>query len=267
VLASGLIGFREALEAAIIISIILTFIYKTKAYKLQKYVWLGVGSATLSSIAVAILFNSIAEGFTGDAEAIFEGFAMILAAIILTYVVIWIQKAHELKKQLKEHKGSIFAISFISVFREGVETVIFLAAARFAGDGSNNLLGALIGILLAILVGYFIIQGGKHLQLKKFFKVTSILLIFFAAGLLAHGVHEFQEVGWIPIIYEHVWDINPEVNLDGSYPLLHENGAIGALGKGLFGYNGNPNLLEVLIWLTYLGIMLSYKNKIGVRKE
>jgi len=93
------------------------------------------------------------------------------------------------------------------------------------------------------------------INIKKFFNITSILLILFAAGLVAHGVHELQEANIIPMGIEHVWDINPPVNPDGSYPLMHEKGYIGSIFVGLFGYNGNPSLIEVLSYLFYLAIV------------
>ncbi|MFC2136106.1 FTR1 family protein [Bacteroidota bacterium] len=259
-LASTLIGFREALEAALIIGIILAYLLKTRKEKYNNIVYLGITAAIVTSIITAILFNMIAGGFEGQAEQIFEGFAMLFAAGILTYMVIWMQGksiANDLREKVSEQlsdgqKYGLFFLSFISVFREGVETVLFLSAAKFAGGGENSLLGTLIGIVLAIVLGYLIFVGSKKINIKKFFSVTSFLLILFAAGLFAHGVHEFQEAGWIPIAQEHVWDINPLVNEDGSFPVLHEQGVIGSLMKGLFGYNGNPNLLEVIIWALYL---------------
>jgi high-affinity iron transporter len=90
------------------------------------------------------------------------------------------------------------------------------------------------------------------INLNKFFNVTSVLLILFAAGLVAHGIHELQEAALIPTIMEHIWDFNPAVNPDGSIPILHENGVVGSIFKNLFGYNGNPSLLEVLGYFAYL---------------
>jgi high-affinity iron transporter len=149
------------------------------------------------------------------------------------------------------HSLGLFLLVFVAVLREGIETVIFLGAASFVSTESN-LIGALAGIVAAILLGYAIFAGSMKINLKRFFNITSILLILFAAGLVAHGVHELQEASIIPTVVEHVWDLNPPVNPDGSYPLLHENGYIGSILMGLFGYNGNPSLLEVLSYLGYL---------------
>jgi high-affinity iron transporter len=151
----------------------------------------------------------------------------------------------------ESHRFGLFALVFVAILREGMETVIFLGAAGFAST-DNSAIGALAGIIGAILLGYAIFVGSMRINLKKFFDITSILLILFAAGLVAHGVHELQEAKLIPVVIEHIWNINPPVNPDGSFPLLHENGYIGSILKGLFGYNGNPSLIEVLSWLVYL---------------
>lgn len=138
--------------------------------------------------------------------------------------------------------------------REGIETVIFLGAASFITT-NNSVFGAFAGFIAAIYVGYLMFIGSRKINIKWSFNITSLLLILFAAGLVAHGVHEFQEAKVIPTVVEHVWDINPPENTDGSYPLLHENGHIGGILKGLFGYNGNPSLIEVLSYIVYLMIV------------
>jgi len=150
----------------------------------------------------------------------------------------------------------LFSLVFVAVLREGVETVIFLGAVGFAaGGGSSSLPGAVIGIVFALALGYAIFVGTMKVNLRTFFNVTGILLILFAAGLVAHGVHELEEAGVVPVVVEHVWDINPPINADGSYPILHERGVVGSLLQALFGYNGNPSLIEVLSWLGYLAVV------------
>jgi len=179
-------------------------------------------------------------------------------------MILWMMKQKHIAMELEQkvatelqeaHKLGLFSLVFISVLREGIETVIFLGAASFVST-DNTLLGASAGILVAIILGFVIFAGSVKINIKKFFNVTSVVLIFFAAGLVAYGIHELQEAGVIPIIIEHVWDINPPVNPDGSYPLLHENGFIGSILKGLLGYNGNPSLIEVLSYTVYLVLVL-----------
>jgi high-affinity iron transporter len=134
------------------------------------------------------------------------------------------------------------------VVREGIETVLFLNAAAFSTTPTQALLGGALGLLAAVILGWLIFAAGKQLDVRAFFRVTSVLLIVFAAGLFAHGIHELQEAGLLPILVEHVWDINH---------ILDENGTAGAFLKALFGYNGNPSLLEVggyAVFLTVVGL-------------
>lgn len=268
---SLIITFRETLEAALVVGIVLSYLAKTKQTKYNNIVYIGIGLAIAASIIGAFIFNAVAGGFTGRAEEIFEGITMIIGALLLTTMILWMMKQkyivvdleNKVATELREaHKFGLFSLVFVSVLREGIETVIFLGAASFV-SADNNLIGAFIGIVVAVLLGYAIFVGSMKINLKKFFNITSVLLILFAAGLIAHGIHEFQEAKIVPIVAEHVWDINPAVNVDGSYPLLHEKGNIGSILKGLFGYNGNPNLLEIVGYIIYLIIisLLWFRNE------
>jgi len=261
---SFIITFREALEAALIVGVILSYLVRTKQTEYNNVVYMGVLSGIVASIIGALLFVRLAGGFTGRAEQIFEGTTMLIGALLLTTMILWMMKqrhiALELELRVKtelteNHRLGLFLLMFVAVLREGIETVIFLGAASFVSS-SNSLIGASAGIVAAILLGYAIFVGSMKIDLKRFFNMTGILLVLFAAGLVAYGVHELQEAKIIPTWVEHLWDINPSVNPDGTYPLLHENGYVGSILKGLFGYNGNPSLLEVLSYVTYLGLVL-----------
>ena len=263
-LASFLIVFRESLEAALIIGIILAYLNRTGKSEYNNIVYLGVASAIVASVILALLFNALAVSFTGQFEEIFEGTTMLVAAAILTYMIFWMLKQSHVTEEMQEkisseldsgHKFGLFFVSFIAVFREGIETVLFLGAVSFSSTGADILIGGIVGIVIAVMLGYILFATSKKVNIKKFFTATSILLILFAAGLTAHGVHEFQEAGVIPVFVEEVWDINPELNPDGSYPMLHEKGTIGEIAKGLFGYNGNPSLLEVAVYILYFGVI------------
>jgi len=263
-ISSFIITFRETLEAALIISIILSYLIRTKQTRYNNIVYAGTVAGIIASIIGALLFINIAGGFEGKAEQIFEGITMIFGAFLLTTMILWMMKqrhiAHEIEQRVAVHvansyKLGLFLLVFISVLREGIETVIFLGAASFVST-NNNLIWALAGIIAAVFLGYAIFVGSMKINLKRFFSITSILLILFAAGLVAHGVHELQEASIIPAIIEHVWDINPPLNSDGTYPLLHEKGYAGSILKGLLGYNGDPSLIEVLSWFGYLLLVL-----------
>ena len=261
---SFIITFRETLEAALIVGIIFGYLVRAKQEKYNNAVYMGVISGIVASIIGAFLFTKIAGGFTGRAETIFEGITMLIGAFLLTTMILWMMREKHVTRELEHkvatkligpHQFGLFSLVFIAILREGIETVIFLGAASFVST-DNNLIGALAGIIAAIFLGYAIFIGSMKIDLKKFFNITSILLILFAAGLVAHGVHELQEANVIPTVIEQVWDINPAANPDGSYPILHEEGYIGSILKGLFGYNAAPSLIEVLSWFLYLILVL-----------
>jgi high-affinity iron transporter len=129
-----------------------------------------------------------------------------------------------------------------------VETALFLSAAGFASDGANVLWGGALGLVVAVALGWLIFKTIAHIPLKRFFDITSLLLLFFAAGLMAHGIHEFEEAGLLPSLIAPIWDINP---------ILSEESVMGSFLKALFDYNGNPSLLEVLGYGSYWVALLA----------
>ncbi len=251
-LPSAVITFRETLEAALVVGIMLVFLYRVKQQKFNRYVYLGIFFAVIASIAAAVLFQTVAGGFEGRAEQLFEGSTMVVAAMLLSWMIVWMfrQRMH-LKRHVeekvsraveKQEKLELFLLSFVAVFREGVETVIFLGAATFA-SGQNVFVGGALGLVFALGISYLFFTAAKKVNLRIFFNITSLLLVLFAAGLVAHGVHEFQEAQVLPMTVEHVWNTNW---------LLDEKGFLGSLAKSLFGYNGDPSLLEVIAYAAYL---------------
>jgi len=250
---SFLLALREGLEAALIIGIVLGALKKVGQPQLNRAVWIGAGSAVLVSIISAFAINAVGASFEGAAEEIFEGITMLLAAGVLTWMIFWMQRqAHNLKHELEadvrqaasqNNARALFALAFFAVVREGIELVLFLTAASMASSSQQTIIGAILGLGTAVLLGYLLFATTIRLNIRLFFQVTSILLIFFAAGLVAHGVHEFIEAGWIPAGIEHVWDMNH---------IIDENSTVGQILKALFGYNGNPALVEVIAYVTYL---------------
>jgi len=266
-LASFLITFREALEAALIIGIIAAYVAKIGRKDLNRYIYAGIAGALIASTGVALLFKLIYGELKGTAEELFEGAAALTAAVVLTYMIFWMaQNSKKIKGEVQEKidisisKGQmlgIAALSFIAVFREGVETVLFLGTLAINAP-VDTLLGFGAGLSAIVLLSFVMFKGIYRLDVSRFFKYTSILLILFSAGLTAFGVHELNEAGIVPPVVEHVWDINPPLNPDGTYPLLHENGLIGSSLKSLIGYNGNPSLTEVLAYVGYWIIIGMY---------
>jgi high-affinity iron transporter len=272
---SFIITFRETLEAALVVGIVLSYLYRVKQTKHNNVVYAGIFSGIVASIIGAVLFTKLAGGFTGRAEEIFEGITMLIGALLLTTMILWMMKQKHIARELENrvateltetHKFGLFSLVFVAILREGIETVIFLRAAILVSTG-NTMIGSLAGVIAAILLGYAIFLGSMKINLKRFFNITSILLILFAAGLVAHGVHELQEAKVVPTVIEHIWNINPPANLDGSYPILHEKGHVGSILKSLFGYNGNPSLIEVLSYLLYITLVIGLWRNIEKNKR
>ena len=261
---SFIITFRETLEAALVVGIALSYLARTKQTRYNRVVYSGVLAGAVASVIAAVLFDRLAGGFSGRAEEIFEGITMLVGALLLTTMILWMLRQRHVAQELENRVAAevaqanvwgLFGLLAVSVLREGIETVIFLSAAA-AGSSGSSLSGAVVGIVAAVALGIAMFAGARRISLKAFFTVTSILLILFAAGLVAQGVHELQEAHILPVLVEHVWNLNPELNVDGSFPLLHESGELGSLLKSLFGYNGNPSLLEVLSYGAYLAAVL-----------
>ena len=262
-LASFLLSLREGLEAALIIGIVLGALRQMRRMEMAPSIWYGAFSAILVSLVGGVILTAFGLSLEGAAEQTFEGVTMLLAAGVLTWMIFWMNRqARNIKGELEGgvHKAAfeggkrgLFALAFLAVVREGIELALFLAAATFASDAQSTLLGALLGIGLAVLLGWGLFASSIHLNLRRFFQVTGFLLILFAAGLVAHGVHEFNEAGLIPAVIEHVWNVNP---------ILDENATLGSILKALFGYNGNPSLTEALSYFAYfaaifIGLRLS----------
>jgi high-affinity iron transporter len=250
-IAALLIAFREGLEAALIVGIVLGYL-KKMGYRRQFAVWWGVASAVTVSVVAGVAMKALGVAFEGRGEQLFEGITMLLAAGVLTWMIFWMQRqGQSIRAELEADvhqavtsgsRWALFALAFMAVVREGIETALFLTATAFSATPAQTLIGGGLGLALAMVVGWLLFVVSVRLDVQAFFRVTSILLILFAAGLVAHGVHELQEASFLPVIVEHVWDINP---------ILDEKSVVGSILKALFGYNGNPSLLEVVSYVAY----------------
>ena len=250
--AAALIALREGLEAALIVGIVLGYLRKIGYLEGRKSVWLGVFAAVLASLGVALTIQLVGMELEGRAEGIFEGATMFLAVGVLTWMIFWMRyQARLIKTSLEQDvqqavetgtRWGLMLVAFIAVFREGVETALFLSAAAFASDGQGTLIGAALGLTAAILIGFLIYASTARLNIRLFFNITSVLLLLFAAGLLANGIQEFQEAGVIPTVNGQLWDTNN---------LVDENSSLGQMLKAVVGYNGNPSLVEVVAYFSY----------------
>lgn len=255
---SFVLSLREGLEAALIIGIVLGVLRKMERQNLNTSVWLGAISATMVSVLVAIGLNWIGAEFEGQGEQLFEGLTMLLAAGVLTWMVFWMRKQSKTMKQeieagvhtatISNGQRALFFLAFLAVVREGIELALFLLAARLASNPYQEFLGAALGISVAVLLGWVIFATSRRLSLSKFFQSTNVLLALFAAGLVGLGIHEFNELGWIPAIIEHVWDLTP---------FLADGSTLGQLLKALVGYNSSPSLSQVIGYLGYFGLLIA----------
>lgn len=257
-----LITFRETLEASLVVVIVMTVLNRMGQNRLRLMLWNGVIAGLVASLLVAVSVRVLFSSVESPVEEIAEGVTMVLASGLITWMILWMSR---IGVQLKSRIGSlteahvmkgsalgIFLISFFAVVREGTETVLFLQASLLHAQETFQEIGAIAGIAMALGLSFLMLKGFNVLPLRRVFQVTNVLLILFAAGLLAHGLHEFQEAGLITAGSTVLWDINPEPLADGSYPLLHDSGMIGGMFRVLVGYNGNPTALEVGAYVAYL---------------
>jgi len=249
-----LITLRETLEASLIVGIMLAFLHRTQNRDRNPIIWAGVAAGIGTSVIAAFIIMQFSGSFTGRAEKIYEGITMLTAGGLITWMVVWLAMQRKSMREALEHKMaihletgaliSLFLLVYTSILREGIETVIFLQAAMMQSESAVSHVGAITGMILAVSAAWLLMRGMlRWFSLSRFFTFTGILLMFFAAGLIAHGVHELQEAGIIPIIIEHIWNTNS---------IIDENAAFGSLLKGVFGYNGNPSLIEMISYVCYL---------------
>ncbi len=268
---SFVLSLREGLEAALIIGILMGALVKASQRRLRPIVWMGVAAATLFSLLGAILLHTLGTDLEGANEIIFEGSTMLLASVLLTWMIFWMGKqARSLKPDLESGVrralsvggwNAIFVLAFVSVLREGVELALYLTATSLTASGLQVMAGALLGLGAAAALGFSLFASLIRLDLRRFFGLTSVLLILFAAGLLAHGVSEFTQIGWMPALIPHVWDTNF---------LINENSILGQVLNSLFGYSGNPSLMQLIVYLGYfviIGASQLLKRNIPARTE
>ena len=248
---------REGLEAALIVAIVLAYLKRLNRETDFRTVWFGTGAAVVLSLVVGAIIFGVVGGLEGKPEEIVEGVIAFTAVGVLTWMIFWMgRQARFIKGELHAKvdaavaAGSAMAlagIAFVAVLREGLESALFLLGASIGEEAASaTLIGALLGVAAAAGIGYLVYKGSRVVNLRLFFRVTGILIILFAAGLLAKGVHEFQEVGYFPTAEEHVWDVghvaalNPDESQTGEF-----------LG-GLFGWSPDPSLEMVLLYFLYL---------------
>lgn len=262
-LGQYLIVFREVLEAALIISIVLAYLGRAGRGLLSQYVWYGVFSATVASVvlgtAIWLAYGLLAKSI----QAFFEGAAALVAVAVLSSMIFWMAtKGGELKADVERRVEAIttrgatlglVSFAFIAVFREGLETVLFLTPFLVT-DTLPTVAGLFLGTLTSLALAYGIFAVGMRINIRRFFYFTSILLVLLAGGLAGYGVHELIEYtgsspwGWIgqPAYNLNVPSDNP----------IHHKGVVGSIFAVMFGYTVKAEWARVIVHLSYLAVVL-----------
>ncbi|WP_411755253.1 iron uptake transporter permease EfeU [Serratia sp. (in: enterobacteria)] len=250
-----LIMFREGLEAALIVSLIASYLKRTQRGQWLGVVWIGVIVAVVLCLALGIFINETTGEFPQKQQELFEGLVAVVAVCILTYMVFWMRKvSRSVKVHLegaidnalssgKRQGWALVAMVFFAVAREGLESVFFLLAAFQQDVGIAAPIGAMLGLACAIVIGMLIYWGGIKLHLAKFFKWTSLFILFVAAGLAAGAIRAFHEAG--------LWNHFQDIAFDFSNQ-LSTHSLLGTLLEGMFGYQEAPSVSEVAVYFLYL---------------
>ena len=276
-----IIVFRECLEASLIVGIIYTILAKSDFKDAIQKLWLGVGASIIASLVVAYVVISLKDALGNNSSmALFEAIFMYITAGLIWYVVFWLSKHVSDRKVLegqtmtavKISSWGVFFVTFFAILREGFETVVFLISS-FSITESFSYVGFIFGAVLAILLGYLVVVQGKRINLKRFFQGTTLLLVFLASGMVAYGTHEVESylVKSKQLNKDNIsrpWDVlKPKTQLkegDSAFfysyddkkkvytHVLHDSGSVGVFLKGFFGYNSNPNYIELVMWIMSL---------------
>ncbi|MFE2414802.1 iron uptake transporter permease EfeU [Kitasatospora sp. NPDC057904] len=248
-----LIGLREGLEASLVVCILIAYLVKTDRRDKLPPVWLGVGSAVVLSMAFGAVLQFGSSQLTFEAQEALGGSLSIVSVGLVTWMVFWMRRtARHLKTELHGKLDAAIAMgttalvvtAFLAVGREGLETALFIwSAVQATDDGWNPLAGAALGLLTAVVLGWLFYRGALRINLAKFFTWTGAMLVVVAAGVLAYGVHDLQEAGWLPGLHSLAFDISSTIPKDSWY---------GTLLKGVFNFQPDPTVLQLVVWLGYL---------------
>jgi high-affinity iron transporter len=253
---SGLIGLREGLEAAIVVTILIAFLVKSDRRDALKWVWLGVTAAVVMTVAVFLVIQFGENTISGLAAEAIAGIASLIAVAIVTTMVLWMKKAAatlsgelrgEMARALETGGLAVLSLAFFAVGREGVETALFMVGYAEAKT-LWPLAGLIVGVLIAIAIAYGMYVGAVRIDLAKFFSYTGAFLIVVAAGILSYGIGALQTVGWLPGLANKAFDVTSWFNWSSWY---------GEVIQGIFNVTPTPTILQFALWLAYLGIVLA----------
>jgi high-affinity iron transporter len=256
-LGNYLIGLREGLEASLVVSILIAYLVKSGNRKALAPVWTGVGTAIVLAIGFGIALTVASGEMQFKTQESFGGFLSIIAVGLVTWMVFWMRRTARFMKAELEGKlqgalsmgtGALFAVAFLAVGREGLETALFLWTNITNADNSTEpIIGAVLGLLTAVLLGYLLYRGGLRLNLKKFFTITGAALIVVAAGVFGYGFHDLQEASILPGLTTLAFE--PSTWFSG----LGEPGRwLQTALQGVFNLTPQVTVAQAIAWVVYI---------------
>lgn len=275
-----LIMFREALEAAVVVSVLLQLVEKMKMQKLKKHVWIGALTGVAISIVIGVVFIILfyvagSKIFTGNSQAIFKGVVSWIACLLITVVAFHMLKFYNVERKwrrklegameadreaaIKSYKWSILLLALSATLREGIESVLFLTGVS-QGDGIKSIIiPGIVGVILGLALGMLIFYTGRTIKsLKWFFIISCGLLLFIAAGLVAQGVVFFTSAGLFGTTFpyeDRAWHNTILWNTSGCCDMY--NNEFWSLIRALFGYTDQPTVINLMYYLLYWAIVLA----------
>jgi high-affinity iron transporter len=258
--SNALIGLREGLEAALVVVILVAFLVKTDRRWALRQVWTGVAAAVLLSVAVGAVLTFGTRQLSFETQELIGGSASILAVAFVTAMVFWMRTAArtisgELKGKLDQALSvggwAVALVGFLGVGREGLETALFFyASVQTAGSGTSQpLIGFVLGIVVAVVLGVLIYRGAVRINLSKFFRYTGVVLVVVAAGILSYGIHDLQEAGFLPGLNTLAFDVSGAVPPGSWY---------GTLLKGTVNFTPATTWLQAVAWTLYLVVVMTF---------
>ena len=256
-LSTFLIALREGLEAALIVGILVAYLVKTGRNHLLAPLWIGVGTAIAASLALGGFLSFTSAELSDRGEEFFAGTTSFLAVGFVTWIVFWMKRAarglrDELHGKVDSAVGAgslaIAVTAFVAVVREGLETALFIYTNfKTVGAASSATIGLILGLALAVALGYLIYNRSVKINLSKFFQITGTALIIVAAGVLSYGIHEYQELGWLPGVDSYIWDVTSWMAKDSI---------LASVLAGSIGFDTTTSWLQFIVAGAYIGIIL-----------
>ena len=257
-LSTFIIALREGLEAALIIGILVAYLVKSERRHHLRALWTGVAVAITASLALGAFLSYTSAELSPKGEELFAGTTSCVAVAMVTWMVFWMKRtARGLRDELHGKAEvavaagalSMGTLAFFAVAREGLETSLFLYTNfKTVGAISTSTLGLILGLGVAVVLGYGIYNRSVKLNLSKFFTYSGVALIVVAGGVLSYGIHEFQEFGFLPGPDAFAWDVTSWMPKDSF---------IASILGGTIGFDTTTSWLQLLVWTAYLGLTIT----------